>query len=169
VRIIWSPATVRAGRSHGGGERGDVVGAVVAAAVDEGNVGVPETPLRSALSTSLGNLGGTGVLAQIVAEAIDVESQLLGVAHEILGTEGVLVGEEKVVHLPEGALCRWRPDIGTCTPSRAPRGLTEHDSDDTRRAVADALQVLEGHLPAHLEYEENVAATARRLPDLPAI
>jgi hypothetical protein len=36
----------------------------------------------------LGNLGGTGVLAQIVAEAIDVESQLLGVAHEILGTEG---------------------------------------------------------------------------------
>jgi Hemerythrin HHE cation binding domain len=52
----------------------------------------------------------------------------------------------------------------------AARALTEHDSHDARRAVADALQVLEGHLLAHLEYEElNVAATARRLPDLPSI
>jgi hemerythrin-like domain-containing protein len=51
----------------------------------------------------------------------------------------------------------------------AARALTEDDGHDARRAVADALEVLEGHLLAHLEYEElNVADTARRLRDLPA-
>jgi hypothetical protein len=50
----------------------------------------------------------------------------------------------------------------------AARALTADDSHDTRRAVADALGVLEGHLLAHLEYEElSVAGTARRLHDLP--
>ena len=47
------------------------------------------------------------------------------------------------------------------------RALSEDDGKDARRAVADALEVLEGHLLAHLEYEEqNVADTARRLPDV---
>jgi hemerythrin-like domain-containing protein len=51
----------------------------------------------------------------------------------------------------------------------AARALREDDSHDARRAVADALEVLKGHLLAHLEYEElNVAATARRLRDLPS-
>lgn len=46
----------------------------------------------------------------------------------------------------------------------AARALSEDDSYDARRAVADALEVLEGHLLTHLAYEElNVAATARRL------
>jgi hypothetical protein len=46
--------------------------------------------------------------------------------------------------------------------------LTEDDSDDARRAVAQALEELEEHLLAHLAFEERtVAATARRLPDLP--
>ena len=46
--------------------------------------------------------------------------------------------------------------------------LTEDDSNDARRAVADALEELKEHLLAHLDYEERtVAATARRLPDLP--
>ena len=50
----------------------------------------------------------------------------------------------------------------------AARALTDNDSLDARRAVADALEALEGHLLAHLEYEErSIAATARRLPDLP--
>lgn len=52
----------------------------------------------------------------------------------------------------------------------ATRALTEDDGHDARRAVADALEVLKGHLLAHLDYEElNVASTARRLLDLPAV
>jgi hemerythrin-like domain-containing protein len=48
----------------------------------------------------------------------------------------------------------------------AARALSKDDSVDARRAVADALDVLKGHLLAHLEYEElNVAGTARRLRD----
>jgi len=50
----------------------------------------------------------------------------------------------------------------------AARALTDNDSVDARRAVADALGALEEHLLAHLEYDErNIAATARRLRDLP--
>ena len=50
----------------------------------------------------------------------------------------------------------------------AARALSEDESQPARRAVADALEVLEGDLLAHLEYEElNIAGTARRLPDLP--
>ncbi len=50
----------------------------------------------------------------------------------------------------------------------AARALSEDDGPDARRAVADALGVLAGHLLAHLEYEElNVADTARRLSELP--
>lgn len=48
----------------------------------------------------------------------------------------------------------------------AARALTDDDSHDARRAVADALDSLKQHLLAHLEYEErSVAATARRLRD----
>ena len=48
------------------------------------------------------------------------------------------------------------------------KALTDSDSDDARRAVANALEELKEHLLAHLDYEERtVAATARRLPDLP--
>jgi len=52
----------------------------------------------------------------------------------------------------------------------AARALTEDESHEARRAVADALKVLEGHLLAHLEYEElNIADTARRLRDFPSV
>jgi Hemerythrin HHE cation binding domain len=48
------------------------------------------------------------------------------------------------------------------------RALSVDDGPAARRAVADALEALKGHLFAHLEYEErSVAATARRLPDVP--
>ena len=54
------------------------------------------------------------------------------------------------------------------TVEAATRALSKDDSHDARRAVADALDVLKGHLLAHLDYEErNVAETARRLRDLP--
>ena len=50
----------------------------------------------------------------------------------------------------------------------AAHALSDGDSLDARRAVADALEALKEHLLAHLEYEEqSVAATARRLRDLP--
>ena len=49
----------------------------------------------------------------------------------------------------------------------AARALSKDESHDARRAVVDALEVLEGNLLAHLEYEElNIASTARRLRDL---
>jgi hypothetical protein len=49
------------------------------------------------------------------------------------------------------------------------RALTDDDSSDARQAVADALEVLKGHLLAHLDYEErNVASTVRRLRDFPS-
>jgi hypothetical protein len=48
----------------------------------------------------------------------------------------------------------------------AARALKEDESHESRRRVADALGVLEGHLLAHLAYEEeNIAATVRRLPE----
>jgi hemerythrin-like domain-containing protein len=50
----------------------------------------------------------------------------------------------------------------------ATKALRRDDGPASRRAVADALEVLHGHLLTHLEYEElNVAHTARRLPDVP--
>jgi len=50
----------------------------------------------------------------------------------------------------------------------AARALTEDDSLEARRAVAGGLESLKQHLLTHLDYEErNVAATTRRLPDLP--
>jgi hypothetical protein len=54
------------------------------------------------------------------------------------------------------------------TVEAAARALTDDDSLGARRAVADALAALEGHLLAHLEYEEqSLAATARRLRERP--
>ena len=52
------------------------------------------------------------------------------------------------------------------TVEAAARALTDDDGREARRAVADALEALKGHLLAHLDYEErNVAGTARRLRD----
>ena len=53
------------------------------------------------------------------------------------------------------------------TVEAAARALTEDDTLDARRAVADALEALEGHLLAHLDFEERtIATTTRRLPNL---
>jgi hemerythrin-like domain-containing protein len=52
----------------------------------------------------------------------------------------------------------------------AARALSEDDSRPARRAVADGLDVLKGHLLAHFECEElNVADTARRLRDFASV
>ena len=43
----------------------------------------------------------------------------------------------------------------------------DYEDRDARRAGADALEALAGHVIAHLEHEERIiAATARRLPDV---
>lgn len=56
------------------------------------------------------------------------------------------------------------------TVEAAARALSEDDSHDGRRAVADALEALNGHLLAHLEYEElNVADTTRRLREVHSV
>ncbi len=52
----------------------------------------------------------------------------------------------------------------------AARSLSKDRSHDARRVVADRIDVLKGHLLAHLDFEEsNVAAMTRRLPDGPSL
>ena len=48
-------------------------------------VGVPDTPLSSALATSSAHPRGMLAAAQLVQEAVDVEPELLGVAGQIVG------------------------------------------------------------------------------------
>ena len=72
-------------------------------------VGVPETPLRSAQSTSSATRAGAGVLAQVVREPLDVEAELARrSATRSRGRERVLVVEQQVVHLPERSLLGGR-------------------------------------------------------------
>src|SRR6266508_4585723 len=52
----------------------------------------------------LGDAGGAGVGAEGVREAFEVESELLGVAHQIRRAERALVAEQEIVHFPEGPL-----------------------------------------------------------------
>ena len=63
------------------------------------NVGVPETPLRSAVSTSSA-IRGALAPPQIFAKALEIETELLGVAEQIL-TFSSPDGRATVVHLPE--------------------------------------------------------------------
>ena len=72
------------------------------------NVGVPETPLRSALSTSSATRAAPACSRRSVREPLDVEAELLGVADQVARAERVLVVEQEVVHLPERALVGGR-------------------------------------------------------------
>ena len=65
---------------------------------------MPATPLASALATSSATRGGVLAAAELVPEALDVEAELLRVAREVGRRQLVLVLEQLVVHLPEGAL-----------------------------------------------------------------
>ena len=69
------------------------------------NVGVPETPLRSALSTSSATRAAYSCVAQLVGEALDVEPELAARSpSRSERTQRVLVLEQQIVHLPERAL-----------------------------------------------------------------
>ena len=67
-------------------------------------VGVPETPLRSALSTSSATRAAPECSRSASSEALGIEAELLGIADEVARAKRVLVLEEQVVHLPERAL-----------------------------------------------------------------
>jgi hypothetical protein len=54
----------------------------------------------------LGNATTHPVRLELVAEAVDVEAELLRVADQIARGERVLVREQEIVHLPEGTLRR---------------------------------------------------------------
>ena len=68
------------------------------------NVGVPDTPLSSALITSSLTRAGVLAAAQLVAKRSGSRPSSLGVAAEVARPQLALVGEQRVVHLPELAL-----------------------------------------------------------------
>src|SRR5437879_12475605 len=91
------------GSAHGLGERVDVICTVMAAAVDE-----ERRRARDAARVRARNVFGHArcvlVASQLLPEALDVETQLLSEAPELLRGQFLLVGEKRVIHLPEGAL-----------------------------------------------------------------
>ena len=74
------------------------------------NDGVPETPLRSARVDVLRDARRSFVRAQVLAEPVDVEAELLRVAEQIGDAQRVLAVEQQIVHLPEPSLLRRRLD-----------------------------------------------------------
>src|SRR5438094_2788900 len=93
----------RARCTYGRGESGDVVGAVVAPAVDEEGGRTGDAAQVGAVDV-LGDARGTSVLAQCIREPFRVESELLSMVHEVTRAKRGLVLEQEVVHLPESAL-----------------------------------------------------------------
>src|SRR5919204_596787 len=89
--------------AHARGEGGHVVGAVVMLAVDEERGGAGH-PARVGAAHVLVDALGVLVVAELLVEAVDVESELQGVAPEVTRRELVLVGKQQIVHLPERAL-----------------------------------------------------------------
>ena len=85
--------------AHGRRERRGVVAVAV-----EKRLGVPTTPLASALSTSSATRCACVRPAQVVPQAVGVAPEVLGVAAKIVGRELVLVAEQRVVNRPERAL-----------------------------------------------------------------
>src|SRR5919107_3599617 len=90
-------------RADGGRKGGGIVSAVVAPAVDEEGRGAGDSAEVGTVDV-LGDVVRTRMLAQLAGEALDIEAELLSVAHEIGWSERVLVVEQQVVHLPEGVL-----------------------------------------------------------------
>ena len=70
------------------------------------NVGVPDTPLSSALPTSSLTRWAYYASAQLVPEAFDVEAEIGRVLAEVARRQLALMCEQHVVHLPELPLGR---------------------------------------------------------------
>jgi hypothetical protein len=93
-----------ASRSDGGRESGDVVGAVVPAAIDEERWRPGYSAEVGGLDV-LGNLACELLLTQAAAEDVAVEAERFGEAEQVWQCQFALMGEEKVIHLPELPLC----------------------------------------------------------------
>src|SRR4051794_13324424 len=107
----------RACRADGGGQCGEVVGALVALTVDE-----EARRAGDAAGVGAGDVFGdvVGVAVEVVAEASGVEPELAGVAAQVQRGERILVIEQLVVHGPEGAL--GGGGLGPRRPSGCSRG-----------------------------------------------
>ena len=68
------------------------------------NVGVPETPLRSADSTSWATRAACTCRFRSSWNRSPSRPSSLGVPHQVVGPQLVLVVEQQVVHRPERAL-----------------------------------------------------------------
>src|SRR3954469_19195113 len=90
---------------HRLGETAEIVRAVVASAVDEKGGRAGDVAAVGALDV-LGNAVTRPVRFEFIAEAVDLEAELLCVADQIARGERVLVGEEEIMHCPEGTLRR---------------------------------------------------------------
>ena len=110
------------------------------------NVGVPETPLRSAESTSSATRAASLVRAQVVREALDVEAELVARTDQVGRRSASWCAKQQVVHLPERALRR--------PPPRPPR---------RRAARAGARRSAAGGARRSARRRGRRAARARRL------
>src|ERR687896_2020343 len=79
---------------------GEVVAAVVAAAVDEEAGGAGDPAQVGAVDVG-GDARCVGALAEVVREAPEVEPELVPVPFQVTDLERVLMGHEEVVHGPE--------------------------------------------------------------------
>src|SRR5436189_6204560 len=89
--------------AHRRREAVDVVGAVVAPAVDEERRRAGDAAEVGAVDV-VGDLRGADARTKVVCELLDVEPELLRVPDQVIRLQGVLVPEQQVVHLPERAL-----------------------------------------------------------------
>src|SRR5262245_47016102 len=80
------------GRPDGLGEGADVVGAVVAFAVDEEGWGAGDAAEVGGVYVS-GDFGLAGLAAQVAGESFGVKAELAGVANQVFAGQGVLVAE----------------------------------------------------------------------------
>ena len=98
-----------------GPERVDVERAVVPPPVDEERRGSGGAAVVGALDVAR-DAAGAGVLARMQLEAVAVESQLLGVAHEVGGGERVLVLEQQLAQCLERGFPVGRLGLGLAVP-----------------------------------------------------
>src|SRR5260370_92832 len=129
------------GRFDRGGQRVDVVGAIVPPPVDEERRRAGDTAQVGGVDV-LGDSGGAGPLSQVVAERTGVEAAVVRVANKVASKQIALVLEKRVVHLPEFSL------VGRCF-----RRLG--------RELCVRVDVAERQVPPHIL---NVAVTGKQFP-----
>src|SRR3954453_23796749 len=91
LRVAPDQVLARARATHGGGEGRDVVRAVMALAVDE-EAGRAGYAARVGAGHVLRDAVRVHLADHRVAEALEIEPQLLGVASEVIGSQLGLVG-----------------------------------------------------------------------------